>query len=198
MYDIVMALVAYDHGFTPLRYHYAFPVLFAFEILHFIVITRIGEVDLGSLSWSAVNGVMKATISDSKGNGECICVPYISTTATVVNAKTEDKVVALDNINRVCVYDSAYTSASDFKTAMSGVYLYYELATPSEESIMSASLITENGEAPLYHNGECLECECNEDISSEPGFHVAKIKFTDDDGTNYSNKIQLHVERSPQ
>lgn len=107
------------------------------ELLPTKAITRIGAVDLGSLSWSAVNGVMKATISDSKANGECICVPYTSTTATVVNAKTEDKVVALDNISKVCVYDSAYTSASAFKTAMNGVYLYYELATPVELPTLS-------------------------------------------------------------
>ena len=161
-------------------------------------ITRIGAVDLGSLSWSAINGVMKATISDSKGNGECICVPYISTTATVVNAKTEDKVVALDNIDRVCVYDSAYTSASDFKTAMSGVYLNYELSTESEQSIMSASLVTESAEIPLYVSNDMLVGDCTEELSENAGYHVAKIKFTYDDGTNYSNKIEIHVERSPQ
>jgi len=88
----------------------------------------------------------------------------------------------------------------EFKAYMNAhpLTINYESATSSEESIMSASLVTTNGEAPLYHNGDVLECECNSDISSEAGFFDAKIGFTDSDGTNYSNKIQLHVERSPQ
>lgn len=102
------------------------------ELLPTKAITRIGAVDLGSLSWSAVNGVMKATISGTKTSGQCACAIYTPTTTAIVLAKTEDKVIAIDNVGRACVYDSAYTSASAFKTAMNGVYLYYELATPVE------------------------------------------------------------------
>lgn len=40
----------------------------------------------------------------------------------------------ISDSQRVCVKDSAYTDAAAFKTAMSGVMLVYELATPTEES----------------------------------------------------------------
>lgn len=101
---------------------------------------------------------------------------------------------------QILIRNDSFTSANDIITALNGTPLEVVLpiATPTETSILSASLVTENGEAPLYKNGDVLECECNENISSEPGFHVAKVKFTDGDGANYSNKIQIHVERSPQ
>ena len=102
--------------------------------------------------------------------------------------------------NWLYMHNDSVNTLNDFKAWLQAnpVTINYELATSSEESIMSATLVTENGEAPLYHNGDVLECECNSDISKEAGFFDAKIGFTDNDGTNYSNKIQLHVERSPQ
>ena len=105
-----------------------------------------------------------------------------------------------DNKKTVRVGTRAYQSGDENDSTLTtdGINTNYPLATPAVESIMSATLVTENGEAPLYHNGDVLECECNSDISSEAGFFDAKIGFTDSDGTNYSNKIQLHVERSPQ
>ena len=39
-----------------------------------------------------------------------------------------------DSNGILLVRDDSYTSASDFKTAMNGVYLIYELATPTEET----------------------------------------------------------------
>ena len=37
-------------------------------------------------------------------------------------------------VGRIIIRDTAYTDATTFKTAMSGVYLVYELATPTEET----------------------------------------------------------------
>ena len=41
------------------------------------------------------------------------------------------------------VYDSNVTSASSFKTAMSGKYLYYQLLTPTNTEITQTSLINQ-------------------------------------------------------
>ena len=73
----------------------------------------------------------------------------------------------------------------------------YELATPTETSLTTASLVTENSEIPLSNNDGTLIGKCTEQLSAEPGFHDAKIKLSDSDGECYSNKIQLHVERKP-
>jgi len=74
----------------------------------------------------------------------------------------------------------------------------YKLATPTETSFTTASLVTENAEISLSNNDGTLIGKCTEELSTEPGFHDAKIKLSDGDGTCYSNKLQLHVERSPQ
>ena len=76
--------------------------------------------------------------------------------------------------------------------------IYYELATETETDIESASLVTENGETPLSNEDGVLIGKCTEQLSSESGFIDAKIKLADADGECYSNKIQLHIERSPQ
>ena len=47
-----------------------------------------------------------------------------------------DKVIAFGGANNyVYVSDSSYTDASTFKSAMNGAMLYYELATPTEETV---------------------------------------------------------------
>lgn len=78
------------------------------------------------------------------------------------------------------------------------ITVYYELATPTETSFTTASLVTENAEIPLSNEDGVLIGKCTEELSAEPGFIDAKIKLTDSDGTCYSNKLQFHVERSPQ
>ena len=76
--------------------------------------------------------------------------------------------------------------------------LYFELATPTETSFTTASLVTENGEVALANENGVLVGKCNSDVSADAGFIEGKIKLSDADGDCYSNKIQLHIERSPQ
>ena len=76
--------------------------------------------------------------------------------------------------------------------------LYFELATPTETSFTTASLVTENGEVALANENGVLVGKCNSDVSADAGFIEGKIKLSDSDGDVYSNKIQIHVERSPQ
>lgn len=79
----------------------------------------------------------------------------------------------------------------------SGFQFNYELATPTETSITTASLVSEYGEIPLKAEDDHLVAECTSELSSEAGFHDLKVKLSDEDGDVYSNKIQLHVERRP-
>ena len=94
----------------------------------------------------------------------------------------------------------AYQSGDESDTSVitDGTTTYYALATPTETSFTTASLVTENAEIPLSNEDGTLIGKCTEELSAEPGFHDAKIKLSDSDGTCYSNKLQLHVERSPQ
>lgn len=109
-------------------------------------------VDFGTLNWAksssgnkfyAIIGTPYFKMSPS-GIG-AICGKYVydgvGTSATGYYP-TNDKAFRLaytanpmPSSYEVYIHDEAYTDAATFKTAMSGVYLVYELATPTTESV---------------------------------------------------------------
>ena len=99
---------------------------------------RYGIVDLGTLTWSITGGRFYTSGISAKAPplasviANVVCAKY----STVAQSDAEgDKYVYLSYPSGLLyITDSAYSSASDFKTAMSGVYLVYELATPTTES----------------------------------------------------------------
>lgn len=106
----------------------------------------VDSMDLGTVKWqtetSPTFGTYFSTFIDSKKfkkNGDftqkrqnILCDRYI----TVKRAVSEyvDKTILLDGtaaiVTQIQVKDTAYTDATAFKQAMSGVILYYELANP--------------------------------------------------------------------
>ena len=98
-------------------------------------------VDLGTLIWTYVTNdaatsvpYFVALLSDRKPSVNSICSKYLFVGG---RDSLQDKTSAsynLSNNANVCIADSSYTDAATFKTAMSGVYLVYELATPTTES----------------------------------------------------------------
>lgn len=104
------------------------------------VTRKYGIVDLGSLTWiykaNTFGGCFSSTISNAgfatTGNSICAKYPTVFSGTDITNG---DKVVyTKNNGNTIHIKDSAYSDAATFKTAMSGVYLVYELATPTTES----------------------------------------------------------------
>ena len=108
------------------------------------VTRKYGIVDLGSLTWGrsswGAGYVFTATVSGKKYDasdgysiGKILTPKY--TTDGAHNAYTygNNKTIC-DNLNLIRIVDNDYTDAATFKTAMSGVYLVYELATPITES----------------------------------------------------------------
>lgn len=109
-------------------------------------VTRVGIVDLGTLNWNYestdqherftanISGMKLVSASSVKGN--LVCSNYIAVSADDIWQHTADKTIASHNtVAQLWVYDAAYTDATAFKAAMSGVMLYYELATPTEVDI---------------------------------------------------------------
>ena len=97
---------------------------------------RVGVVDLGTLTWtkySVAEGTMfRTNISDIEQTTDSLnikCSKYASSTS----AGRADKTVSKSGSTRVDIIDDSYSDAATFKTAMSGIYLYYELATPTTE-----------------------------------------------------------------
>lgn len=110
------------------------------EIVGNKAIKRIGVVDLGSLYWSvlSISGTEKhrfysglsTVISDLPNTQKLLCVKFhYGATGTGTN----DNTIQTDgSTGRLLIYSSLYEgyTGEQFKAAMSGVLLYYELAEP--------------------------------------------------------------------
>lgn len=107
----------------------------AYDEINFLsqkAIKRIGAVDMGTLNWSSnpgtypTNSFYSVDFTDAKGN----------TTNIVSNGKFYNIYAnSGGNIIAITESDEQYDSSEAFKAAMSGVMLYYELATPVETAI---------------------------------------------------------------
>lgn len=109
------------------------------------VTRKYGSVDLGTLNWNYVSAQQRFYSTDlSNGKSptsygiiaNIICAEYQAVDFNTITDGNHDKVVAMVTTaqNVVSVRDTAYTDAATFKTAMSGVYLVYEKATPTTSS----------------------------------------------------------------
>ena len=103
-------------------------------------VKRIGVVDLGTLAWD-YDGTYKrflATLTGSKRPADnSLSANMLGAIYTTTNFNaflgdtTLDKAMTHPfNNDTIQIRNLAYTNAATFTTAMSGVYLYYELATP--------------------------------------------------------------------
>lgn len=119
------------------------------------LLTRgIGVVDLGTLNWGyhPADNVFSAPISGAKmytisqvPNAKC--TKYI---AKSWSTKTDKSFNIFNAYERgINVRDSSYTTSSAFKAAMSGVLLYYELATPTTEIITPQPITEYRGQNDL-------------------------------------------------
>ena len=104
---------------------------------------RVGCVDLGALEWTsfsvtaldgvtfnAYHSVPKLNRPFQSGLIDYMCAKYKAINNRM--ASSGDGTISpynTSNSNEVVVHDSQYTSSAAFKAAMSGVMLYYELAT---------------------------------------------------------------------
>ncbi|MBQ0113737.1 MAG: hypothetical protein KBT03_11465 [Bacteroidales bacterium] len=114
------------------------------EIVDGKKIQRVGVVDLGTLTYARqetsgvyrfvaiVNGMAIPSSSDDRNKG-ILCSIYYPSSNTSFGAMS-DKAM-LRNNGSIAIRDDSYTNITDFKTAMNGVMLYYELATPIETTI---------------------------------------------------------------
>lgn len=101
------------------------------------VTRRYGIVDLGTLTWKyqSTLGVFYVDNVNVKAVGSCLCPKYVSVAPS--NPQPDKSITLGGNgwfTNDIAVVDSAYTDATAFKTAMSGVMLVYELTTPTTET----------------------------------------------------------------
>ncbi len=140
---------------------------------------NIGVVDLGSLQWEKVtnelflasvpNNIKTTTNPREKLN---LLTPlYTTDTAQHANSDASvDKVVFVwGDIPTIRIRDLSYSSATDFKTAMSGVMLYFELEIPTDQEAITLP------EDIKIQEGGTIEVEYDEDdfTPSDFDFEVA-------------------------
>ena len=134
-------------------------------------VTRIGAVDLGTLNWASnatsqsgvyrmvvsLTGAKSASGSNTEGNIVCAKYDTISQDATWRTDAIGIAIGSNDSVLRV--YDSNYNtseSAAAFKTAMSGVQLCYELATPTTYTLTPQTINTLQGVNNVWaDSGDC-------------------------------------------
>lgn len=175
--EAVQALDGYGLGIDETCFNYI-------DFERKVFVKRVGVADLGSLNWSYIasrgyfrtedlKDIIQAS-TDNASNANLLCLKYEKTPFTNVYYNVErfgsvyDKVVAVqatpaDSYGGVAVINKDYTDASTFKTAMSGVKLYYELSEPIETDIsqyINKSYIPANGSVVFENdNGQAVPSE---------------------------------------
>ena len=100
---------------------------------------RVGQVDAGTLNWS-YNGsygfyVPLSSITNIKAgsysaSSELLCPTYTKSTQEQITAVGGTDMAMAIGIQFLYASNSKYSDATSFKASLSGVMLYYELATP--------------------------------------------------------------------
>ena len=127
-------------------------------------------VDLGTLNWVYQSYVPRFyadqlseiinTPSRNDVPANIICSIY--KTGIVPTANTPDGEISVASSGNLFIKDTRYTSASDFKTAMNGVQLVYELAnpqtiqlTPQEvQLLLGTNNVWSDGDVTLVYNAD--------------------------------------------
>lgn len=132
--EAVQALDGYGDGVNESVYNYI-------DLDKKQFVKRVGKVDMGTLDWlyadyygSGVLCFYSNSISDAKFVGaftapNALSAPYEAINPTYMSQGGVGFTL-FDAANQIALHDPAYTDAATFKAAMSGVMLYYELATP--------------------------------------------------------------------
>lgn len=111
------------------------------ELTETQAVKRVGSVDLGTLTWTYSNGffrtqdltsiILKPANNNTPADAKCSKYEIASW-----NSEPDKSVmVSRGTSDPLIVKDTDYTDAAAFKTAMSGVMLYYALATPTTTPI---------------------------------------------------------------
>ena len=170
----VQSLDGYGWGINESVYNYI-----DFEKKQFV--KNVACVDMGTLDWVLQDAnrfiannlpyPTKAYNVALKGNGLISC--YDIATWSNVNSIVYDKTFALYT-SSIFVADTAYTDATTFKSAMSGVMLYYELAEPIVTDI--SDILSDDNFIGVEGNGTITFInEYSHDVPSEITYQIKEV-----------------------
>ena len=124
--------------------------------------SKMKSVDLGTLNWRYQNGCFDANVGSGKkvsystGNAKAVCSQYIQKAEVFYSLSNGEMGFGSGYVNSstcsVIIKDTRYNDATSFKSAMSGVQLVYELATPTEIQLTPQEISTLKGENNVWSN----------------------------------------------
>lgn len=135
-------------------------------------------VDLGTFDWTYADasGIFYTSSPTNMGERKYGGVTALSEiykvwTGESADFLTSDAVISVNNRyisnqNRISIRDSRYTDATSFKTAMSGVQLCYELATPTPITNTPEDISLLKGVNVVSTDGDSLELNYSADIKA--------------------------------
>ena len=132
-----------------------------------LTITRV-LADMGTLPWTLdarfANKQFYCRVPQFKEFGEIICSIYKTTTRHSWNTNVNLTIDTVDD-HYIIVVDNSYASVSAFKTAMNGVHLVYELATPTEITLTPTQVKTLLGNNNIFADSGSVEVEYRADTT---------------------------------
>lgn len=178
------------------------------------VTRKYGIVDLGSLTYNNANNNLFycsdaipnfKTVANWRVVANMACARYTVTYGDDTAAGTDKTISAYGVQPRVFIKDTAYNDSTSLKTSLSGVYLVYELATPTTEqadpfeenqTIVSNGIeeytVTEQGdvEMPVGHDSTYYATEVyGGTIDMAKGVLTITHKVVDLGNLNYTKEI---------
>jgi len=103
-------------------------------------------IDLGDLTWGVSGAIFYASITGLKrpattGNVlNAICDSYEIVSQAAAPSRTEACISGLNWIDGIALWNSNYTTGAEVKTAMAGIKMAFELATPTTSSVTPTNL----------------------------------------------------------
>lgn len=154
-----------------------------------LITRRIASVDLGTLNWNfnSQSSLFVAFLLNSGNTLNVLCNKYTAS----AEFSTTSGIIFFANSSYIAIRDDSYTDAVSFKAAMSGVMLYYELATPTTEQ---GTPFQEN--VPIDDFGQLSWSDTDVPQGNQIFYPVdykayedTLIKYTDGDATSLVRKI---------
>lgn len=122
------------------------------DVVTGLLTVYLASVDMGTLSWSrnsTYNVMYTYLAGKANGRGNFICSNY-KTVELYYEYLSSGEISGALNNNAINAKDDAYTSAAAFKTAMNGVQLVYELATPITYQLTGTDIVTLVGDNYIW------------------------------------------------
>lgn len=114
------------------------------------VIKKCGWIELSSIYWEYLSAQTRFYASlpataklptSGTVKADLLCAPYETVPFSQIQTGSDNNVIAgvfTSGANYISIRDTSYTNAAEFREAMSGVYLVYELVTPEQISLSAA------------------------------------------------------------